>query len=387
MSDISVDKDKKQVEMTFRTTDSTEDSKANITLRDLSEGQKFDGIVKKIEDYGLFIEVEGTKIRGLCHKSEVGSHRLSLGKQLSLGYMQISDNKDADIIMALRSFREGDRVKVVVLSVDLDKRRLSLGIKPSYFGDAELQADNASNDSEEEGSGPLGVVADAGSGEDEGGDGSDSHDDRELLGDESEEEEADENDVIITAEQTDLFTSDSTRVQGKSSMQTLDLGPGFEWTANNDADEGSSIASSSDEEDSAQPSHPKKRRRKEIEQDLTADMHTKTPESNADFERLLLGSPNSSYLWVQYMSFQLQLSEVEKARDIARRALKTINFREEGEKLNVWLALLNLENVYGTDETLEVTFKDAARHMDSKTIHLRMAAIFEQSEKFEVRVF
>jgi hypothetical protein len=30
------------------------------------------------------------------------------------------------------------------------------------------------------------------------------------------------------------------------------------------------------------------------------------------------------------------------------RALETINFREESEKLNVWVAYLNLENVYGT---------------------------------------
>ena len=115
-------------------------------------------------------------------------------------------------------------------------------------------------------------------------------------------------------------------------------------------------------------------------------MHTKTPESNADFERVLLGSPNSSYLWIQYMSFQLQLSEVEKAREIARRALKTISFREEQEKLNVWTALLNLENVYGTEESLETTFKDAARHNDSKTIHLRMASILDESEKLEVRM-
>ena len=113
-------------------------------------------------------------------------------------------------------------------------------------------------------------------------------------------------------------------------------------------------------------------------------MHTKAPESTADFERLLLGSPNSSYLWIQYMSFQLQISEVDKAREIAKRALKTINFREEQEKLNVWIALLNLENVYGTDESLEAAFKDAARHNDSKTIHLRLAEIFEQSDKLEV---
>ena len=34
------------------------------------------------------------------------------------------------------------------------------------------------------------------------------------------------------------------------------------------------------------------------------------------------------------------------ARQVADRALKTINFREEQEKFNVWVARLNLENLY-----------------------------------------
>lgn len=87
------------------------------------------------------------------------------------------------------------------------------------------------------------------------------------------------------------------------------------------------------------------------------------------------------------MSFQLQLSEVDKAREIGRRALQTINYREEQEKLNVWIALLNLENQFGTDESLETLFKDAARHNDSKTVHLKLAAIFEESEKTQASRF
>lgn len=44
---------------------------SGITLNDLKEGQKVDGIVKKIEEYGLFIQIEGSKLSGLCHKSQV----------------------------------------------------------------------------------------------------------------------------------------------------------------------------------------------------------------------------------------------------------------------------------------------------------------------------
>ena len=51
------------------------------------------------------------------------------------------------------------------------------------------------------------------------------------------------------------------------------------------------------------------------------------PESTDDFDRLLLSSPNSSILWLQYMAFHLQATEIEKARAVAERALKTISFR------------------------------------------------------------
>lgn len=53
----------------------------------------------------------------------------------------------------------------------------------------------------------------------------------------------------------------------------------------------------------------------------------KGPESAEDFDRLLMATPNSSSLWVQYMVFFLHMAEVDKARGVAQRALATISFR------------------------------------------------------------
>ena len=286
--------------------------------------------------------------------------------------------------MALRSFREGDKVKVVILSVDLEKRRVSLGLKPSYFGEGDFEAPEEDDEAEAEEPEALGVVEEDAESEAEEGNGSDVHDGANDSADD------DDDDAMVVDEVAgqNIFSSGIlARGTGPTlASQALKLEGGFKWSGDQDSESEDVSESSSDEDDEEeQATKKKRRRRKEIEQDLTADLHTKVPESNADFERMLLGSPNSSYLWVQYMAFQLQLSEVEKAREIARRALKTINFREEQEKLNVWIALLNLENVYGTEDSLDATFKDAARHNDSKTIHLRLAAIFDQSEKLEVR--
>jgi rRNA biogenesis protein RRP5 len=84
------------------------------------------------------------------------------------------------------------------------------------------------------------------------------------------------------------------------------------------------------------------------------------------------------------MAFQMQLSELGKARDIAERAIKTINAREETEKLNVWIAYLNLENAYGTDETTEEIFKRACQYNDSQEVHERLTSIYIQSGKHQV---
>ena len=39
---------------------------------------------------------------------------------------------------------------------------------------------------------------------------------------------------------------------------------------------------------------------------------------------------------------------MERARAVARRALTTINFRQQDEKLNIYVAWLNLESMHGT---------------------------------------
>ncbi|EDL42026.1 programmed cell death protein 11 [Mus musculus] len=111
--------------------------------------------------------------------------------------------------------------------------------------------------------------------------------------------------------------------------------------------------------------------------------HQAKPESADDFDRLVLSSPNSSILWLQYMAFHLQATEIEKARAVAERALKTISFREEQEKLNVWVALLNLENMYGSQESLTKVFERAVQYNEPLKVFLHLADIYTKSEKYK----
>lgn len=153
---------------------------------------------------------------------------------------------------------------------------------------------------------------------------------------------------------------------------------------------------SSDSEEDEQPQQAKKKKGKK-ERELEKQKAEKElsrieealmdpgrqPESADDFDRLVLSSPNSSILWLQYMAFHLQATEIEKARAVAERALKTISFREEQEKLNVWVALLNLENMYGSQESLAKVFERAVQYNEPLKVFLHLADIYTKSEKFK----
>ncbi|XP_014588443.3 protein RRP5 homolog isoform X1 [Equus caballus] len=154
-------------------------------------------------------------------------------------------------------------------------------------------------------------------------------------------------------------------------------------------------SSDSEEDEKPQQSMQKKKSKKErelekqkAEKELSRIEEAlmdpgRQPESADDFDRLVLSSPNSSILWLQYMAFHLQATEIEKARAVAERALKTISFREEQEKLNVWVALLNLENMYGSQESLTKVFERAVQYNEPLKVFLHLADIYTKSEKFQ----
>lgn len=173
----------------------------------------------------------------------------------------------------------------------------------------------------------------------------------------------------------------------EESVDALPVAAGFSWTG----ETAPAVEDESDddiqESDADEPSKKKKKKSKEVVEDKTADLSSQAPQVAADYERLLLGSPNSSYLWINYMAFQLQLSEVDKAREIGERALNKISFREEQEKLNVWVAMMNLENTFGTSESLEAVFKRAIVACEPKKVYLQLVKIYERSNKMDVCIY
>jgi len=77
------------------------------------------------------------------------------------------------------------------------------------------------------------------------------------------------------------------------------------------------------------------------------------------------------------------MKEIDKARQVAERALKSISFREEKERFNVWIALLNLENLYGNEDTLKKVLSRAQQANSPLKVSMEMAKIFAGSNKIQ----
>ena len=357
------------IQMSLKQSVLDKDYKAPLTYADIEVGQIVTGKIRKVEDFGVFIVVDhSSNVSGLCHRSEIAEDRIADVKKL---------------------YEEGDAVKAKVLKLDLEKRRISFGLKASYFLADEMY--HTSNGDEH----------DNGNDDDDDDDDDDEADgtqlpkltDDEMAEIEFEERgsnfdsvrdmEVDQDDVSIENRDlepeimNDELSNEPTKVTGLTTS-------GFDWSGGFIDQEKQDALSETDGE--AQPTR-KKRNKAEIKVDRTGELDANGPQSVADFERLLMGQPNSSYLWLSYMAFQLQLSELLKAREVTERALRTIKQTREtdSEVLNVWVAYLNLENTYGSDETVEEIFSRACEHNDAEEIHSRLTSIYIQSGKNEVR--
>lgn len=350
---ISIDNATKQISMSLKSSVVDEDYTPPITYKDISVGQVVTGKVRKVEEFGAFIVVDNSaNVSGLCHRSQMA---------------------EKPVQDATKLYKEGDAVKARVLEVDTEKRKISFGLKPTLFEDedededmdsdagAALVEDEDSEDDAEMDEGALLKFLQAQANGDE--------DDEDEDDDEDDDNEDDDEDAEEDDEDDEMEDAPAGLGAGKSA-----------WTADPFAESGSE---SEGDEPSKKSDKTKKRKKNEIEVDKTAELDTNGPQTSSDYERLLLGQPDSSDLWIAYMAFQMQVSELPKAREVAERAIRTINIREETEKLNVWVAYLNLEVAYGTKTTVEEVFKRACQYNDPQEVHERLASIYIQSEKLK----
>lgn len=66
---------------------------------------------------------------------------------------------------------------------------------------------------------------------------------------------------------------------------------------------------------------------------------------------------------------------MQGARAVCERGLKAMSFREEQERFNVWVSLMNLEHKYGSRSTLKAVSERACKNSNPKKVYLHMAEV------------
>ena len=102
---LDVDSDKRRISLGLK---QTMDNPWNAFLKEHPVGSEIEGEVRGITEFGLFVGL-GPDLDGMVHIND------------------IAWDKPGD--QAIESFTKGDRVRAKVLDVDVDKERISLGIK------------------------------------------------------------------------------------------------------------------------------------------------------------------------------------------------------------------------------------------------------------------
>ncbi|KAK9088291.1 hypothetical protein Scep_027373 [Stephania cephalantha] len=343
---LSVEPLSRRVEVTFRSETSSSASARKSDSGDFSDlhvGDTVSGRIKRVESYGLFITIDPMNMVGLCHVSE------------------LSDDRTENIES---KFKAGQRIVAKILKVDVERRRISLGMKASYMEsttgnhvlldheDAEIFEFNG--------------------------------DDENIIQLNSLDHKKDGNERIVNEEHRV-----EARAESRASVLPLEVDLDdmegsesdiFESRTQQDVKETDTITEKRDKQ-------AKKKEKKERELEIVAAeqrlLEDDVPKCADDFEKLVRGSPNSSLVWIKYMAFMLSMADVMKARSIAERALRTINIREENEKLNVWKAYFNLENEYGDpqEEAIKKVFQRALQYSDPKKVHFALLTIYEGKEQ------
>ncbi|KPP72797.1 protein RRP5-like, partial [Scleropages formosus] len=342
-----------------------------LSIDDLKEGQIVRGYVKSVGDSGVFIRLSRS-ITGLAR------------------YQQLTTYFVKDHSVYAKHIQLSGLYTTKVVSVNKEKGHVELSLLPQDTGKPDVLPES------------LGLPLRLGRKENKGKRKRAQCESKQVPGKNVKKTDvkSDENDSGVEVFFREEEKQDKSRkvcraVEGVEAQPVrLHVPGGFSWDASLSSLRPATAAKdedSSDEEEA--PGQPRKKSKKDRElekqqeekrlsqlENELMDPNLQPRSANA-FERLVLSSPDSSLVWLQYMAFHLQATEIEQARAVAERALKTISFREEQEKLNVWVALLNLENLYGSEDSLHKVFERALQYCEPLPVYQQLADIYTTSNK------
>ena len=107
-------------------------------------------------------------------------------------------------------------------------------------------------------------------------------------------------------------------------------------------------------------------------------------QSAEHYEKLILSDRNNSLNWISYASYILSNLGANAARQIFKRAIKTIDIANLQDKSNIWIAYINLEHLYGTSETFKTTVEEALEVNEKKPIYSALIKIYLNSNNYKM---
>lgn len=156
------------------------------------------------------------------------------------------------------------------------------------------------------------------------------------------------------------------------------------------SDESSDSEESSGEVDEVKLTQREKLFKNLEEQEVTrqkeltvADLSVDNASSIDDYERLIITQGKTAEIWIRYMAYHCDQTQIEKARTVSERALGSIPLASENERLDLWIAKFNLEVNYGDERHQKLVLDEALRRNDEREVYKRCAEVLYLSSEFK----
>ena len=313
----SYDRVKQRIDMSLK--DVTKQENSLSSLEWLREGAILDGVVDSVTEFGAFVRLIHPKTKtvsdtkGLCHVSQLADQAIERSR-----------------LSIMEQVKPGNTVCVYVLKVDTEKGKVGLSMKPSVVQKGiHTSATNGKLSTETSRTSSMGKLN--------------------SLNELQDDSDVEMEDNGVGRSDSRLWSAPEWSDDKKSKTNLSDIQTKLSFTGKEDV-------------------RVEEKRRASGEQN---------PTTISDYEKLIASNPHSSHEWIRYMAFLVSTTEIEKAREMAEKALLALRFDEKSSR-DIWIAYLNFEQRYGDDERVKNVYNRAVQSNSPSLIRRAMANILQE---------
>ncbi|GJD12092.1 rRNA biogenesis protein rrp5 [Galdieria sulphuraria] len=286
------------------------------------KGLRLQGTVKNIQPFGIFVSL-GLGVTGLCHLSTLEKQsQYRIGEVIWVQVDNVDREKGRINLHPLDPIKENGRIGTLRQLVGIDSTSQNSSLQHSYIDSVSVDAN------------------------------------RDVV-ESSDESEGNGSDCEV------LQVSESFQLQDEILLENDDS----QNRANKNNVAKMVVESTEQQQDD-------ERLERYSDEEIELERSLKEPQNEEDFERHVLASPDDSSIWIRYMAYFISMGQ-----ETARRALEKISVRNQDEKLNIWIAYLNLEAQYGDESHLASILEEACSRTNAEKLLLNFAKSMQKTRK------